>query len=366
MLVMIMAHQLQFWQLTHVCDAELLARLRRAVRGARTFTAELLAHLAEVEERRLHLRAACNSLFSYCVTELGFSEDEACRRIEVARLARRHPAIFELLANGQVSLSVVALLKPHITPENAAELLCGVQGKSVLQAREFLARRFPRGDVPSSVRKLPGSAPPSAQPVTTPTRELFTLAETSTPVQNVTLGAAPRASAVALEPHSRSGAVQTGSTECRHVSETPAPTPTRLPDRRSERSLSPLAADRYAVRFTATGELKRKLEQARDLMRHALPDGDFAPLIERALDLLLDDLLRQRFGKTRRKPAHRPARPTSANMADARPSRHVSNAVRRAVFERDVEATLPGAQSPGSRARVRQRTHRRSHRPESA
>jgi hypothetical protein len=335
---MIMETQLQFWQLSHLTDTELVARLGRAVHGARAFTAELLAHLAEVEERRLHLRAARSSLFSYCVSELGFSEDEACRRIEVARLARRHPELYSLMANGEVSLSVAALLKPHITAQNAAELLRGVRGKSVLQAREFLACRFPRPDVPSSVRKLPGSAAPSAQPVTTPAKDLLELAETNTPARSVMVEAAPGVSAVALELPSPSRAVRADATEHRHVSEC-APTPTRAPDRRPERSLSPLAADRYAVRFTATGELKRKLEQARDLLRHALPDGDFAPVIERALDLLLEDLLRQRFGKTRRKPKRTPAQPTPAESTGVeapRASRHVSNPVRRVVFERDA------------------------------
>jgi hypothetical protein len=62
------------------------------IRCGRRALADLLAHLGEVEERRLHLRAAFPSLFSYCVTRLGFSEDEACRRIDVelARDLMRH------------------------------------------------------------------------------------------------------------------------------------------------------------------------------------------------------------------------------------------------------------------------------------
>jgi hypothetical protein len=45
--------------------------------------------LAEVDDRRLHLKAGYNSLFAYCVAVHGMSEDEACRRIEVARLGLR-------------------------------------------------------------------------------------------------------------------------------------------------------------------------------------------------------------------------------------------------------------------------------------
>ena len=83
------------------------------------------------------------------------SEDEACRRIDVARLARRCPAMFPLLATGQLSLSVAALLKPHLSVENHVDLLAAVSGKSVQQAREVVAGRFPLPDVPSSLRKLP-------------------------------------------------------------------------------------------------------------------------------------------------------------------------------------------------------------------
>src|SRR5690349_20585148 len=106
------------WDLGGLSDQEVLHALDGAIHCGRRALAELLVHLAEVEERRLHLRAACPSLFSYCVTRLGFSEDEACRRIEVARLARRHPALFPLLASGELSLSVAALLKPVLSLAN--------------------------------------------------------------------------------------------------------------------------------------------------------------------------------------------------------------------------------------------------------
>jgi hypothetical protein len=65
--------------------------------------------------------------------------------------------------------------------------------------------------------------------------------------------------------------------------------------------LEPLSAQRYKIQFTANRELKEKLEQARALLRHALPSGDFGPIISRAPDLLIDDLLRSRFGAAARR-----------------------------------------------------------------
>ena len=92
-----------FWRLEHLSDARLLESLGGALRTQRRSLAELVAHLGEVEERRLQLEAACSSLFAYCVGRLAMSEDEACRRIDLARLARRFPALFAELENRGVS-----------------------------------------------------------------------------------------------------------------------------------------------------------------------------------------------------------------------------------------------------------------------
>ena len=124
-----------FWKLDTLSDRQLLDGLGAVLGSGRRLTAELVAHLGEVEDRRLHLEAACSSMFSYCVNRLGLSEDEACRRIEVARLARRCPAMFPLLASGQLSLSVAALLKPHLSAENPLDRLDPLNGLDRRSAR---------------------------------------------------------------------------------------------------------------------------------------------------------------------------------------------------------------------------------------
>src|SRR6187399_2430412 len=118
-----MALDAPFWVLDHLSNRQLLDSLGAALRTQRQALAELIEHLGEVEERRLHLEAACGSMFEYCVSRLGMSEDEACRRIDLARLARRFPALFPLLAAGDISLSVALVLEPVLTPENHPELL---------------------------------------------------------------------------------------------------------------------------------------------------------------------------------------------------------------------------------------------------
>ena len=66
----------------------------------------------------------------------------------------------------------------------------------------------------------------------------------------------------------------------------------------------------------------------RDLLRHAVPDGDPAEIVSRALDALLDDLLKKKFALTDR------PRPTGSN--DERgDSAYIPAEVKRAVFIRD-------------------------------
>ena len=141
--------------LSDLSDAELLSKLGVLLGSERELTARLVAHLGEVEERRLHLEAGYSSMFDFCVRRLHLSEGEAYRRIVAARLARRFPVIYSRLASGAVHLSALALLRDRLTEENHVELLDVVSGKSKREVEALLAARYPAPDVPSRIRKLP-------------------------------------------------------------------------------------------------------------------------------------------------------------------------------------------------------------------
>ena len=79
-------------------------------RSERRTTVALIAHLAELDARRLYLRAGYPSLFVYCTQVLRLSEGGAYNRIEAARLARRFPAALDLLAQGLLNLGTLRLL----------------------------------------------------------------------------------------------------------------------------------------------------------------------------------------------------------------------------------------------------------------
>jgi hypothetical protein len=71
---------------------DLLACTGELVNASSRVEADLLLHLAEVDDRKLYRDLAFPSMFAYCVGELGFSEDAAYNRIFVARASRRFPA----------------------------------------------------------------------------------------------------------------------------------------------------------------------------------------------------------------------------------------------------------------------------------
>src|SRR6187397_1131974 len=93
-------------------DRELLARMPTLVRAERMASAEVIAHLMEIERRRLYLGEACSSLFAY-------SEDAALKRMRVARLALVVPAALDELRSGRIHLTGLFVLSRYVTPENA-------------------------------------------------------------------------------------------------------------------------------------------------------------------------------------------------------------------------------------------------------
>jgi 5-methylcytosine-specific restriction endonuclease McrA len=143
-----------FWTLCDVSDDELLGGLWNLLKlGARN-EACIVAHLAEVDARRLTLLGG-SSLFDYCVRRLGLSEHEAYLRIAAARAARKFPLIFELLEHGQIHLSAIALLGRHLTLANHVDVLTEARGKTKRALLKMMARRWPKADFSSYVRRLP-------------------------------------------------------------------------------------------------------------------------------------------------------------------------------------------------------------------
>jgi HNH endonuclease len=280
-------------------NAELLSAVTALVKHGNELTADLLAHLAEMDRRRLHLELGYSSLFAYCVEKLRLSEPAAGRRIAAARVCRRFPGVFELVARGDLHLSALCALQPHLNPINAPELFDACRCKTRRQVEELLARRFPRKEAQPSIRRLPQAKPiehvPAEKSVTGPSELGLTTSESA---------GKPLPAAPAL------------------------PKPTRRPE------IQPTSPERYGVHFTASSVLRDKMEQARALASHRIDTTDLAALVELAFDALIRDLLKQRFavGRTPRATTEQ----LSPGDSAASKSRHVPAGVAREVYERDL------------------------------
>ena len=76
-------------------------------------------------------------------------------RIRVARAARRHPLLLDMLRDGRLHLSAIVRLLPVLTRENRDALLARATFCSKRQILEIVAELSPRPDVPARMRKLP-------------------------------------------------------------------------------------------------------------------------------------------------------------------------------------------------------------------
>lgn len=285
-------------ELKTVSDADLLRRLTDLAHESRRIEAVLIAHIAEVDARRLYIREA-PSMFVYCIQVLHLSEHEAYARITVARAARRYPVLLTMLDDGRLHASGIGKLVPHLTDANAGELLARATHKTKRQIEELVAAIAPKPDVPAAVRKVP------VRDATASTGELGPdrVGMFSDPVP-----AAPAPTVQVSQPEIRP------QVPCR-----PALLPPAAPV-----AVVPLSPARYKVQFTAGAGLREKLERLQALTRE-----DLATAIEVAVTEKLDRLAAKRFGltKTPRK---------SSDETDTSPrSRYLPASVRRSVRERD-------------------------------
>jgi hypothetical protein len=100
-----------------------------------------------------------------------------------------------------------------------------------------------------------------------------------------------------------------------------------LPPAKPSAEVTPLSPDRYKVQVTISGDTFEKLRLAKDLLRHAVPSGDEAAILDRALTALLADLAQRKFAA-----AEKP-RPSGGTTPG---SRHIPAEVKRAVWLRDL------------------------------
>jgi hypothetical protein len=274
---------------SRLSDRELLRRVVALAGHERRATVELVAHLAELDKRKLYQGEGYRSLFVYCVEALRLAEHSTYKRIAAARACRRFPVLLDHLGDGSLNLTTLRLIAPHLTRKNLTAVVGEAAGRRKREVQALVARLAPRPDVSPSVRKLP------AKPVLV--------------VSN------PLAAAQASEDSPRPG------TDDGPALVLPAPPPPSPP-------VTALAPGRYRVQFTVAAETQDTLRQVQALLRREIPDGDLATIFARALKLLLAETARKKLAATE----HPRQRPRARDLR----SRHKPAELVRAVWERDA------------------------------
>jgi hypothetical protein len=95
-------------KLSSLSDDTLDLEIKRLVKSEREILSRILHHLREVERRRLFSVYGLSSLFAYATERLGYSEDQAARRISAMRLLKEIPEIEEKIETGALTLTHLA------------------------------------------------------------------------------------------------------------------------------------------------------------------------------------------------------------------------------------------------------------------
>ena len=311
--------------LNAVSDDELLRRLSELLKDSRRVEADLVAHIAEVDARKLYAREAAPSMFAYCTEVLHLSEHEAFLRITVARASREHPMLLAMLRDGRLHLSGISKLAPHLTARNREALLKRAVHRSKRQIEELVAEVAPRPAVPAMVRRLPNQRV-DARPASILELGPDRAADSRHELGRGQVGAASEelASEQADSRHRQPALGEVASMASELGPDRAAAAPRLRPA-----AVEPVGPARFRVRFDASAELREKLERLQALMRSSVPDGDLAKIIDVAVTKELERLEARRFAKTK-------APRKRLGQTDTTPkSRYIPAAVRRFVQKRD-------------------------------
>jgi hypothetical protein len=333
------------YSLSHLTDAVLLRDLTHLIRQDRSTTADVLVHIAEVDARRLYVPAGHASMHAYCVDELRLSEGAAYKRIRAARAAREFPELLQAVAEGRLHLAAVCLLAPYLTRENVGELIAATTHRRKSEIETHLARQFPLSGVPAgrtgsevALRAIPRPRRRSDEPRLDEPPMDDSLAPGTVGSESTNDRVEP------ADPGDLFPEVPTNEPAGQNVESSdmsPRTVASETAGQRDESSkLSPGTVDkperavaspeRYLLKVILDKEMHDALRYAQALLSHVVPSGDVAQVLRRALDALIPQLEKRKFGAITRKRPRRTVRPYPSTR-----TRHIPAHVRRAVWERD-------------------------------
>lgn len=304
---------------SQVSNEQLLNATRVLVGRTNVVLAALLSHLAELEARGAHRLRACSSLYAYCIYELRFSEDEAFRRVTAARWIRQFPQLLDAVASGELHLTGLLLLAPHLTANNLTEVLPRAKHRTKKELMRLVRELDPLPAVPALIEPL-GPAPMQGPPVNPGSERVM---QAMNPVRDLAPGDRPRdwietngeASAPARNAGSQAAdAPSFGSEATQLASALGTAALPQISEACSDSSPAhaPGSAppERYKVQFTTNEEYVRLVERASELLATSSPKPGLEELHLRAMRDFVAALETRRFAA----PSHRAQRNTRTKI----------------------------------------------------
>jgi hypothetical protein len=134
--------------LKNLSDQTLLAKTESLVRQERELLTQILHHLREIDSRRLFSDLGFKSIFEYAVKKLGYSDDQAGRRISAMRLLQEIPEIEDKIESGSLSLTNLSMaqtlfrqekkIQRPLAKEEKINLLAQLENKSKREAEKIV------------------------------------------------------------------------------------------------------------------------------------------------------------------------------------------------------------------------------------
>lgn len=134
--------------LAQLTDRELLSRTKEIVKQEREILIDVIRHLREIDNRRLFSGLKYKSLFEYTVRELGYSEDQAWRRINAMRVTKQVPEVEKKIETGALTLGNLGtasqLFRAEIKAQGSLsknrqlQVLAAIENKSRREAEQIV------------------------------------------------------------------------------------------------------------------------------------------------------------------------------------------------------------------------------------
>jgi 5-methylcytosine-specific restriction endonuclease McrA len=301
----------------------------------------------------------------------------AFRRVAAARIVRRFPALLDAVASGELHLTGVLLLGPHLTESNLVEVLSRAKYRTKREILRLVRILDPLPAVPPRIEPL-GPAPAPATPAgvvsAAPSWEEFVQA--TCPVRELAPGERPRDwMQGAEEPGVASLDDWEGTVDSTAFASNAALARMKSTRFASDAALSrvgatvpqPLAPERYKVQFTATEEYVRLVDEAKALLSHAASQLTLEELQLHAMRTLVAELKKKKYATLDHPPARRfapqaagAAPETKARIGRTQLLRHGSQ--RAVPLGRVTEQTSPSGHRPDQATSPNQRPDHESSR----